>query len=93
MHYSFGRKTDFLKITTNGPKQVASLRRVFESGFTANGIHIQETTYESNIPFALRFMIDRNISGMSWIEIPPDKYSLRISGAMSNCQIEVDVRR
>ena len=26
-------------------------------------------TYESNLPFALRFMIDNEIGGMTWVKI------------------------
>jgi DNA polymerase delta subunit 1 len=29
------------------------------------------------MPFALRFMIDNNILGMQWIQIPAGKYKLR----------------
>jgi DNA polymerase delta subunit 1 len=35
------------------------------------------TTYESNMPFALRFMIDNDIVGMQWIQIQGGKYVLR----------------
>ena len=34
-------------------------------------------TYESNLPFALRFMIDNDIVGMQWIKIPQNKYKIR----------------
>ncbi len=31
--------------------------------------HMQHQTYESNVPFVLRYMIDRSIVGGNWLEI------------------------
>ncbi|KAG8882581.1 DNA-directed DNA polymerase delta [Tulasnella sp. 331] len=51
------------------------------------------TTYESNIAYTLRFMVDRQVIGMNWIEVPANKYALRTTkGKTSSCQIEFDVR-
>ncbi|KAG9037465.1 DNA-directed DNA polymerase delta [Tulasnella sp. JGI-2019a] len=46
----------------------------------------------SNIAYALRFMVDRHVIGMNWIEVPANKYSLRLESKTSSCQIEFDVR-
>lgn len=46
-------------------------------------------TYESNVLFALRFMIDCNIVGGNWIEIPAGKYK-KTAKNMSYCQLEFD---
>ena len=44
-----------------------------------------------NVAYSLRFMIDRHIVGMNWIQLNPGTYSLRQgSGKVSRCQIEVD---
>ncbi|KAG8921339.1 DNA-directed DNA polymerase delta [Tulasnella sp. 417] len=48
-------------------------------------------TYESNIAYTLRFMVDRKVVGMNWIEVPAGKYTLRPRQS-STCQIELDVR-
>ncbi|XLT09012.1 hypothetical protein HN51_054805 [Arachis hypogaea] len=40
-------------------------------------------TYESNVLFALRFMIDCNIAGGNWIEIPAGKYK-KTARSLSN---------
>ncbi len=50
----------FLKITMNDPKQVPEMRREIES----YGIR----TFESDILFVYRFMIDHGIKGMGWVE-------------------------
>jgi DNA polymerase delta subunit 1 len=49
-------------------------------------------TFESNMPYALRFMIDNEIVGMSWIRVEAGKYKIRSHGAkVSNSQIEIDL--
>jgi DNA polymerase delta subunit 1 len=39
----------------------------------------ESVTYESNLPYALRFMIDNEIVGMSWIKIPAGRYRPRLT--------------
>lgn len=70
------------------------MRGVFENGAysykTKQIFH--HVTYESNLPYALRFMIDNEIVGMSWIRVDAGKYRIRApSMKQSNCQIEIDV--
>lgn len=49
-------------------------------------------TYESNLPFVLRFMVDQNLKGASWVELPPGEYSIRSpEDTGSTCQIEADI--
>jgi len=37
-------------------------------------------------------MIDRNITGVNWLECPPKKYTIRPkSECISNCQLEIDI--
>lgn len=43
--------------------------------------------YESNIEYNLRFMIDTDVVGCNWIELPAKKYRVRDSKrAKSLCQ-------
>jgi DNA polymerase elongation subunit (family B) len=52
----------------------------------------ETATYESNILFTLRFMIDAKLVGMNWVEIPAGKYTLRqMHEQDSCCQYELDV--
>lgn len=46
-------------------------------------------TYESNVLFALRFMIDCNVVGGNWIEVPVGKYKKTVRSS-SYCQLEFD---
>lgn len=47
-------------------------------------------TYESNVLFALRFMIDRDIVGGNWIELAAGTF-YDTARKLSYCQLEVDV--
>ena len=79
MHYQKSKES-FLKIYTTMPKYVNQLRSLFENGsFSHNGQNcFSTTTYESNLPYALRFMIDNDIVGMCWLRINPGKYKNRM---------------
>lgn len=42
-----------------------------------NRFCFNETTFESNVLYALRFMIDNEIGGMTWVKIPAKCWELR----------------
>lgn len=90
MHYTGKGPSKFLKIFTQIPKNVAALRNSIEKSVIED-ITGSNQTYESNIPFALRFMIDTGIVGMGWVELPPNSY-LKRDRKESTSQIEVDVK-
>jgi len=48
-------------------------------------------TFESNIAYTLRFMIDTKVVGMNWIEVPAGNYTL-VHAKRSKCQIEISAR-
>ncbi|KRX57161.1 DNA polymerase delta catalytic subunit, partial [Trichinella sp. T9] len=48
-------------------------------------------TFESNIDFTIRFMIDTSMTGCCWIELKPSAFTVRNLKKMSRCQIEVDI--
>uniref|UniRef100_A0A0D9XPV7 DNA polymerase n=1 Tax=Leersia perrieri TaxID=77586 RepID=A0A0D9XPV7_9ORYZ len=75
MHYQPQQSQPFLKIVVALPTMVASCRGILERGIAIEGLGSKSfLTYESNILFALRFMIDCNIVGGNWIEVPAGKY-------------------
>ena len=54
------------------------LKRNFDEGISVPSIGlVKGQTYESNVPFVLRFMIDKGIQGADWVEMPAVTYSLR----------------
>ncbi|KAH9176053.1 DNA polymerase family B-domain-containing protein [Lactarius sanguifluus] len=85
----------FMRVTVTQPRNVPRVRGVFENGeVNFRGLFSGPvTTFESNIPYTLRFMIDTKVVGMNWIEIPAGKYTL-LKGRekKSSCQIELLVK-
>lgn len=77
------------------PSLVPGLKRIFDDGITLpnhSGSVFRCQTYESNVPFVLRFLIDNNISGADWIELPAHTYSIRDKDKKtSRCSLEVDI--
>lgn len=64
---------------------------MFEQGFSHGGLDFPRISYESNVLFALRFMIDHNVGGGNWITLPAGAYRLRTKHA-TVCQLEADIR-
>ena len=61
-----------LQIMMAGPQLVATARTVLERGFRCPGFSERQfQTYESNVPFELRYMVDNDIVGCNWLELPP----------------------
>ncbi|KAG2748452.1 hypothetical protein P692DRAFT_201790083 [Suillus brevipes Sb2] len=87
----------FMKITISEPRNLPKIRGLFERGecgfrdFFPTGQPC--STFESNIAYTLRFMIDTKVVGMNWIEIPAGQYKLvSEKDKKSTCQIELKVR-
>ena len=87
------QKSPYLKITVNDPKHIHRLRTTIEKG-GANykglwkGVDGGILTFDS-IQYVLRFMIDTGVTGMSWVEVEPSKYTvIAQKDRQSNCQIE-----
>jgi DNA polymerase delta subunit 1 len=77
-HYSpEGSTFPFYKIRLRVPGSVPKCRDALlhmfpQSSFLDAAIAV--TTYESNIPFNLRFMIDKNLKGSTWVTLPKATY-------------------
>ncbi|CAN8251712.1 unnamed protein product [Cochlearia groenlandica] len=88
MYYQQQKSQNFLKITVALPTMVASCRGILDRGLQIDGLGMKSfQTFESNIVFALRFMVDRDIVGGNWIEVPIGKYK-KNSKNLSYCQLE-----
>eukprot|EP00850_Spirogloea_muscicola_P024564 SM001060S14104 [mRNA] locus=s1060:77:1785:- [translate_table: standard] len=74
--------------------QLALEKAMLESskGKAAEHAHVTDRflTYESNVVYALRFMVDRDIVGGNWVELPAGDY-VPVATPLSLCQIEVDI--
>lgn len=91
-------KQMFIKITVALPRNIAACKRLLERDlvYPALGQH-DYRSFESNVDFDIRFMVDSGVVGCSWIELPPGKWRQRHKNSFSGlpftsrCQIEVDV--
>ncbi|XP_052407697.1 DNA polymerase delta catalytic subunit isoform X2 [Carassius gibelio] len=102
-HYHGNKPLDFLRITMAMPRLIAPAKRLLEQGFKFATFATQSyQAYEANIDFEIRFMVDSDVVGCCWIELPKGKYRLReergvgqtdskYPGKVSLCQYEVDV--
>lgn len=94
--FQFNQKKAFLKICTGQPFYVPRIRKMLEQGLSIpgirNGITISYLTYESNVLFVLRTMIDSGINGGCWIKLPAGKYHvLPKEETTSHCQFEIEI--
>ncbi|KAI8324930.1 delta DNA polymerase [Martensiomyces pterosporus] len=84
-------KVPFFKVIVRHPKLVTPIARLVQQGFHIPGVGQYATScYESNLEYTIRFMVDTNIVGASWVELPAGKYSLRTDNR-TFCQYEVDI--
>ncbi|XP_011801895.1 PREDICTED: DNA polymerase delta catalytic subunit [Colobus angolensis palliatus] len=82
----------FLRITLALPRLVAPARRLLEQGIRVAGLGTPSfAPYEANVDFEIRFMVDTNIVGCNWLELPAGKYTLRLKKKTTQCQLEADV--
>ncbi|CBF78614.1 hypothetical protein AN7325.2 [Aspergillus nidulans FGSC A4] len=92
------KKSYYLKITVTEPRHISKLRSALETkAQTVNykGLWTNADggilTFD-NIQYLLRFMIDTDIQGMSWVEAPAGKYELIApQDKVSNCQLEARI--
>uniref|UniRef100_A0AAQ6A4A5 DNA polymerase n=1 Tax=Amphiprion ocellaris TaxID=80972 RepID=A0AAQ6A4A5_AMPOC len=100
--YHGKQSLDFLQITMAMPRLIAPAKRLLEQGFKFGPFPLQcYQAFEANIDFEIRFMVDSDVVGCCWIELPKDKYRLREEKNVTNdsqhpsmvslCQYEVDV--
>ncbi|KAI8981524.1 DNA polymerase family B-domain-containing protein [Pilobolus umbonatus] len=85
-------KSPFIKVTLDNPKEVTKCRIKIETGFNIPGFNRlcqADTTFESNLAFTLRFMIDKKVPGSNWIELPAGTYSFA-STKTADVQLEVE---
>lgn len=83
----------FLRVYVAAPTLVTKAKNVLERGFRF-GSHpeLAYQCFEANTPFTLRYMIDNDITGSNYLEIPGGAYRVRAgTSKRSLAQVEVDV--
>ena len=81
----------FLKIHVAMPTLIPTLKRVLEQGIVWPG-HSHETSFapfECNVPFVLRFLIDRDICGAGWLTLPKNTFQIRRASRQTHCQVSI----
>jgi DNA polymerase delta subunit 1 len=48
-------------------------------------------TFESAVPYPLRFMVDTDVVGGNWVEAPAGSYLVHTTNKMSLCCYEIDI--
>lgn len=94
--YYTPNKENFIKITMKNPKYISTLREIIEgnenNSLKYKGCCFEYKTFESKVSFPLRYMIDNDIVGMSWITCPNASYTLiPHNKKVSTCQIELSI--
>ena len=91
-------QTDFLKVFVNLPGHIPALKRVMEDGLELPGLVSRENgtpaewtslpPFENNVPFVLRFMVDRELGGAGWLTLPSRTYQIRpAANKETHCQV------
>nr|XP_022902030.1 DNA polymerase delta catalytic subunit [Onthophagus taurus] len=95
--YTGDDDTKFAKITVALPKLVPAAKRLLKTtaGLTPATQYHDFSIYESNVDIETRFLVDTNILGCCWIELPAKKWFIRTKTTnfhiTTRCQLEVDV--
>jgi DNA polymerase delta subunit 1 len=78
MHYQQGR-LKLIKVTTSTPDLVSALRNELSKGTMSIGVGSarRHRTFESDLLFPLRFMIDCGMQGCSWLTVKEGDYKVR----------------
>jgi DNA polymerase delta subunit 1 len=94
--------TKFLKVFVSLPGLVPTLKNILEGGISLPGIQCTNVAldengglgspsyapFECNVPFVLRFMVDRDISGAGWLSLPKQTYQIRDAAKKeTHCQV------
>jgi len=84
----------FLKIYVCHPRLVSSARKMLrQRGVFMPSSQTQtfDQSFETNVPYVLRFMIDKKISGGGWVEVPKGAWK-HCAVIKTTCQIEVEAK-
>ena len=92
--------TKFFKVMLAMPTMVPKLKRIMEDGIALPGVRPTDGSgysgdtifqpFEANVPFVLRYMIDRDISGAGWLTLPKETYQVRTDTfkKQTHCQVK-----
>ena len=89
--------TQFLKIYVSLPGFIPKLKSIMEAGISLPGISGPRddtaiapsfNAFECNVPFVLRYMVDRGLAGAGWLTLPKETYLVRPQNRKeTHCQV------
>jgi len=87
------RLVPFIKITLSVSRYVRPCRELLSKGvqLSCDTSGTGFMTFESNILFPLRFMVDSGIVGGGWITAKAGTYTMRHADKTTHAQIEIDI--
>ncbi len=91
LYYSGGRQGRFLKIVTQLPGFVPKIKAILAEGISFPALWdrtLSFPTYESNVIFTLRFLVDHDIGGCNWMTVPGGSYILHTRQKVTTAQLE-----
>lgn len=88
----------FLKVYLSLPNMISKLKTIMEEGLQIPGVldgsgsevkdMVVLAPYECNVPYVMRYMIDLDVTGASWLTLPQGKYGLRgVEERSTWCQV------
>ena len=92
--YHGDQKSPYIRVTTRDPRDISKCKNKIEEGVMVSGLSRpcqSDTSFESNMQYVLRFMVDCKVLGANWIELPAGEWSF-VDKKMSLAQYEVSVR-
>ena len=91
-YHPLGSHVNMLQIFMSNPALITTTKSILERGFKASSLFPEKQfqTYESNVAFPLRYMVDSSIVGCNWLELQAANYTERATKE-TTCQREYDV--
>jgi len=65
---------DLLKVVLCAPRYLSKARDALDDGVATSGYQCK--TYEANVPYTMRFMIDIDLCGFQWLRCPPGTFTV-----------------
>jgi DNA polymerase delta subunit 1 len=75
------------------PSPFSPVVGILETGFPVPGLGRDRAfqTFESNVVFTLRFMVDTGLGGGFWVEVPQGKWRRNTGAPRTYCQLEASI--
>ncbi|KAH9385583.1 DNA polymerase delta subunit 1 [Nematocida major] len=87
--YGFNKPAQFVKVLVRDPKAISAVSAAVKNTVSRSGPPVD--TYETNVGYILRFMIDTNLSGMEYVEVSHDEAGCKFSSTHDRVTVRKDL--